>query len=110
MNRRSRELGARGLLLLVTLLVTSVTLDRAMGFVAHSASTIQIAHPPNFKENRKTVEFAYEFRTNSMGLRYREIPLNKQSEAEIRAVVVGDSYVEGFGVADGDLFTSLLEE
>jgi lysophospholipase L1-like esterase len=110
MNRRSREFVARALLLVVTSLVTSVALDRAMGVVARAGSAVQIAHPPNFKEHRKTVEFSYEFRTNSMGLRYRDIPLNKPSDAEVRAVVVGDSYVEGWGVADDERFTSLLEK
>lgn len=107
---RYRELGAKCLLVFVTSFVTSAILDRAMGFFVRPGSAVQVAHPPNFHDARASVEFSYEFRTNSMGLRYRELPLNKQSDSEFRAVVVGDSFVEGWGVNDAERFSSLLEE
>jgi len=70
----------------------------------------QFAHPPNFRETRSSIdEFEYEFVTNSQGLRYKEIPLEKTSPGEKRIFVIGDSYAEGHGVEQGRMFSSLLE-
>ena len=88
--------------------MTSVIADRAIAFIV-PAIPFQVAHPPQFLETRKNIEFEYEFHTNSMGLRYRELPLEKQSDSEFRVVVLGDSFTEEMGVTDGDRFTSLLE-
>lgn len=66
------------------------------------------SHPPNYFELRKSLEFQYEFRTNSQGLRYREIPLKKPMNS-YRVFVSGDSFTEGYGIAEGERFTDHLE-
>jgi len=68
----------------------------------------QTAHPPNYNEVRRNIEFIEEFRTNSQGLRYREIPLRKPA-ATRRIFVVGDSTIEGWGVREEETVSSLLE-
>lgn len=68
----------------------------------------QTSHPANFRETRERLEFTQEFQTNSQGLRYREIPLEKDP-GERRVFVVGDSFAEGWGVDENERFTDLLE-
>jgi lysophospholipase L1-like esterase len=60
-------------------------------------------------ETRTSSEYSYVFKTNAQGLRNRELPLAKPKN-EFRAVVVGDSYTEGFGVRDEETFCSFLEQ
>jgi hypothetical protein len=105
-----RELATKFLLFLATLLIALVGFDRLAGSVLPALPPKQVAHPPNFVEQRHNIEFTYEFRTNSMGLRYHELPLNKTSDHEFRTFVLGDSMTEGFGVEDPDRFTSILEK
>ena len=71
--------------------------------------SIQFAHPPNFQETRKNIEFCYDFSTNSRGLRYEELALKKLPESH-RVFVIGDSYTEGFGVSENERFTNYLEK
>lgn len=60
------------------------------------------------REVRTNIEFNYVFQTNSQGLRYREIPLQKP-EGAVRVFVVGDSMTEGTGVGEDETFSALLE-
>jgi hypothetical protein len=106
----ARRLTVSWLLVLLTSVGTLFVLDRlAAWWLGAAVSPVQIANPPNLREIRDTIEFVNEFRTNSMGLRYRELPLTKQSDAEFRVIVVGDSFTEGYGVAESDRFSSRLE-
>jgi GDSL-like lipase/acylhydrolase family protein len=68
----------------------------------------QATHPANYVEQRRNIEFAYEFRTNSQGLRSAELPLEKPP-GERRLLVLGDSFTEGYGVAAEATFCSLLD-
>ena len=68
----------------------------------------RITHPANYEEFRQNLEFQYVFKTNSRGLRYREIPKEKPL-GTYRVFVSGDSFTEGLGVEDGQRFTDLLE-
>ena len=68
----------------------------------------QTSHPANYYEIRDKLEFRFEFRTNSQGLRYPEIPLEKEPGTR-RVFVVGDSFTEGWGVEAPERFTDLLE-
>jgi lysophospholipase L1-like esterase len=88
----------------------TLLLDRVLGLAGYPAQYIpQLAHPANYTGVFRNLEFTYEFRTNSQGLRYREAPLEKP-EATTRFVVVGDSFTEGVGVEADQTFTSLLEK
>jgi len=70
---------------------------------------LQTSHPSDFQETRENVEFLYDFSTNSQGLRYREVPLEKAPDSR-RIFVVGDSFTEGQGVRMGERFTDILED
>jgi lysophospholipase L1-like esterase len=101
---------ARFLLALFAVLVTSLASDRILALVGLSPEPrIQIAHPPDYKETVKMLEFEYAFETNGQGLRYKDIPLEKP-EDEYRVFVAGDSYTEGVGVEAEKRFTELLEK
>lgn len=93
------------------LLGFTILSDYVLGFVGlPSEPEQQWVHPPNYMEVRKSIgEFEYEFATNSQGLRYREIPLNKKSPNEKRILVVGDSFTEGQGVEQEETFSFVLE-
>lgn len=90
-------------------LFASLLADRAAGLIMAPIPPPQVTHPPNSRGPRETIEFTYEFRTNSLGLRDRERPLARQSPRERRLVLGGDSFTEGYGVADDDRFSNLLE-
>jgi hypothetical protein len=87
---------------------SSLIIDRTVGLLI-PAIQIQVAHPPSVRETRRNLEFTYEFRTNSQGLRYHELPLAKGSREEFRAVVLGDSMTEGTGVEADQTFAEVLE-
>jgi len=94
---------------LVTLFLGSLLADRALYFFGlPSQIFLQAAHPKNYSEPRKSLEYQYLFKTNSQGLRYREIPLPKPAGA-YRVFVAGDSFTEGYGVEENRRFTELLE-
>jgi len=97
-------------LVLFSAFIASIIFDRLLIFVGLPSEEPKIyAHPPNFTEERSSIDFRYTFKTNSQGLRYKEIPLAKPGNT-VRVLVVGDSFVEGYGVAFEDTFTWLLEE
>lgn len=89
----------------------TLAFDFVLGlFGLPSKITGQYVHPPYFKETMKSIgEFAVEFKTNSQGLRYKEIPVRKNNPHEKRIVVVGDSFTEGVGVELEETFSSILE-
>ena len=53
--------------------------------------------------------FGRQLTINSKGLRDREYPFDKPGGTK-RILVLGDSYVWGYGVADDEIFTVYLEE
>jgi hypothetical protein len=106
----TRTAAMRATAVLLGSFLASVAVDRGVGLFMAPIPPPQVAHPPNFKQLRSSPEFSYEFKTNSMGLRYREIALAKTTPIEFRAFVVGDSYVEGWGVSDAQRYTERLEQ
>lgn len=66
------------------------------------------AHPPNFFETRVNLDFKHTFQTNSIGLRNQEVPEAK-TFGEVRFLILGDSFVEGYGVEADETFVALLE-
>ena len=63
---------------------------------------------PNCSGVVKTRDYSYPFTTNSLGLKDKEIALEKP-EGVFRVLVVGDSYVEGWGVAQEEGFVKVAE-
>lgn len=92
-------------------LVLSVFLgEYVLGLIGYpSAREVQVAHPANFYERRKNIEFEIDFQTNSQGLRYKDIPLEKPN-GEKRIFVLGDSFTEGDGVEGHETFSAHLEK
>ena len=68
-----------------------------------------VAYPPNFYHKMGFIGSYYVVRANSFGIRYPEIPLEKNSKNELRIAVIGDSFTEGFGVEEDQRFSSILE-
>ncbi len=64
-------------------------------------------HSPNSQYLHRRACFSVEYQANSFGMRD---PERKKLGSEHRAVVLGDSFVEGFGIAQGKRFTDLLEK
>jgi hypothetical protein len=54
-------------------------------------------------------EFSYDLNINSLGMRYREVSMQKPAR-KTRIAVLGDSFVWGIGVSDQDRFTEQVEE
>ena len=83
--------------------------DWILGFLSFPSEVPQrVSHPANYEEVRRKKEFQYIFKTNSRGLRYPDIPVEKPANT-YRVFVSGDSFTEGVGVDDGKRFTDLLE-
>jgi lysophospholipase L1-like esterase len=69
---------------------------------------LPIANPPHRHFVWENFEFTHHYRFNSQGLRDRERALAKP-EGEWRLAVLGDSFVEGFGVEMEQAFPARLE-
>lgn len=97
-------------LVLFSAFIASIIFDRLLIFAGLPSKEPKIySHPPNLTQERSSIDFRYTFKTNSQGLRYKEIPLAKPNNT-VRVLVVGDSFTEGYGVELKDTFSWLLEE
>jgi lysophospholipase L1-like esterase len=107
---KKKLLPANLLVVLVTLAIAVFLCEWVLRLLGYPATmSPQTAHPAGFHEIRKRIEFTQDFRTNSQGLRYREISFEKEPNHH-RVFVVGDSFTEGWGVDEGQRFTDLLEK
>ena len=59
--------------------------------------------------NWQSTTFGQKLTINSKGLRDREYPYKKPAEVR-RILVLGDSYAWGYGVADNEVFTEVIED
>ena len=83
--------------------------DQILGLAGFpSGAPLQFAHPRNFEEVRKNIEFEYTFKTNDQGLRYASIPLQKPP-GEKRVLLLGDSFIEG-SVQSDETIGAYLEQ
>jgi hypothetical protein len=64
-------------------------------------------HPANGRYHHSKVCFDVTYTANSHGMRDREVPVASDLP---RVVVLGDSFVEGWGVKHGHRFTEYLEQ
>lgn len=64
--------------------------------------------PYTGRDLRLSNEFNYHFKTNLLGLR-GPLPSIKKDSGEYRIIVLGDSYVEGFGTSNDSTFPVLLQ-
>ena len=65
------------------------------------------ANRPRARATFETSEFSYPVTINSQGLRNKEV--EPKRVGELRLAVLGDSFVWGWGVADEERFTQILE-
>ena len=74
---------------------------------------VQIAwtngYKPNTNRTHKAEEFEYSFTTNSYGLRGK-LPFITKDSNEYRIIVLGDSFIEGFGTPNDSTFPVLLQQ
>lgn len=104
-----RRYASRLLLAAVVTLATLKLADVIAGAAARTGERYLLRLTPNVEVRHKSNEFDYLFRTNELGLRGPRLPFEKPVDA-YRIVVLGDSFVAGYGVADEDLLTSRLQE
>lgn len=76
-------------------------------FWAYIDPVVGIWKHPRQEFRHRTGCFDLVYRTNSAGM--RDVERSLESDAARRVLVLGDSFVEGFGVADGERFTDRLE-
>jgi len=79
----------------------------APGFWGYIDPVVGIWRHPNAAHRHDEACIHVEYRTNSAGARDRERRLT--SGAKRRVAVLGDSFVEGYGIEDRARFTDLLE-
>lgn len=88
--------------------VPSYTVPTATGpFMADSSSHFGVWHASNSEYRHIKECFDVVYRSNSYGSVDRERP---RLSSVPRVIVLGDSFVEGYGVSAKDRFTDLLEE
>lgn len=103
------ELGVRGLVLLgLAPYQQYPTIAGGPVFWDDIHPAVGVWRYPNREFHHQSSCFEVSYQTNAYGARDRARA--KQSGAAQRVVVLGDSYVEGFGVATAARLTDLLEE
>lgn len=99
-------------IVLVNFLIALVLLfavDQLLGILGFPSDVAtKSGHRQNISKSLKSIEFDYQFSTNSLGLRYPEIPLDKPP-GEMRILLLGDSFTEGVGVQASETFGNNLE-
>ena len=104
---RVRIWSARLLLLLVATVAALKIGDLALGWLNHTHQRHLLRLPANASYRHTSTEFDYTFTANSLGLRGPERPFAKPAGTK-RVIVIGDSFVAGYGVADKYVVTSIL--
>lgn len=104
-----RRLVPRVLLALAATLATLKLADVAVGQFANSRSRHLLRLAPGAHVRHKSNEFDYVFQANKLGLRGPDVAFQKPP-GTVRIVLLGDSFVAGYGVAEEHLLTTLLEE
>lgn len=102
-----RVLMKRLLLAAIVVVVALKPADWLLGVLADTHRRHLLRLEPDAAVPHRSGEFDYVFRTNSLGLRGREVAESKSADQR-RLVVLGDSFVAGVGVADEDVFTERL--
>jgi hypothetical protein len=105
--RGRRWVGRLALAAFATLLALKVG-DMGVGWLRDTRQRHLLRLPARGEQRHRGREFDYTFQTNSLGLRGPERAFAKAAGTQ-RVVVVGDSFVAGFGVGDGEVFTARLE-
>jgi hypothetical protein len=84
----------------------SYSLDSVVPFWVNNNEHFGVWHLPNYRYSHSKSCFELEYRSNSWGARDRERELKSDKS---RVVVLGDSFVEGFGIEREKRFSDVLE-
>src|SRR4051812_22096345 len=119
-----RRVASNLLALLVSLAVTAIGLELLTRFIAddgmqfdlemwkYARDVKQVAADPlighEHAPNRQARLMGVDFRTNSNGLRDREIP-RERAPGKLRVAMLGDSLTVGWGVPFDDMFAKRIE-
>lgn len=87
--------------------VPSYTVPSFKPFWIVESPDFGVWHAPNARQVHVTACYSIVYHSNSHGARDIERPLNDQKS---RTIVLGDSFIEGFGLKNEDRLTNLLEE
>jgi hypothetical protein len=92
---------------------TLVTIDRVVGYdlkkeVSQVQKQVGIIFEPNSKARYQTIEFDFDLNTNSLGLRDREINIDKDDKYRILAF--GNAWTSGWGVNIENSWPKKLEQ
>ncbi len=85
----------------------SYSLEYVVPFWVNNNKDFGVWHLPNYRYHHSKSCFDVEYRSNSWGARDRERELKSDKS---RVVVLGDSFVEGFGVEREERFSDILEK
>jgi hypothetical protein len=88
--------------------VALVAADFGLGFALGTRQRHLLRLAPNQAMRHRASEFDYVLHTNSLGLRGPDVAFDKPPGAR-RVVVIGDSFVAGYGVPDDEVLTVQLE-
>lgn len=99
---------ARLLVLLVTTIAALKISDVAVGWFKNTRARHLLRLPVNASFQHRSTEYDYTFTANAFGLRGPQRPWTKPQGTR-RIVVLGDSFVAGFGVAENEVITAKLE-
>src|SRR5262245_38915353 len=105
---RRHRWGARLVLLFVVFAGSLKAGDLLVGWLADSQERHLLRLYPNRSIRHRTNEFDYTFRTNALGLRGPDVEFSPPAGVR-RIIVLGDSFVAGYGVSDDEILTSQLE-
>lgn len=93
---------------LAVLFVVLLGVDRLLGVRSQkSTQEVGLIFPPGTVATYDTLEFDFTVRINNLGFRDRETQLEKSHA--VRVVVIGDSFVYGWGVALEDTWVKDIE-
>ena len=95
----------------ICIFVLTILFDAGLGLLGFSSQLpSRYAYPPGFKQTLRSIcEFECQYELNSRGIRYPDIPLNKDSREELRFFMLGDSFTEGYGVEANETFGAVME-
>ncbi|NHZ85055.1 MAG: hypothetical protein GWP19_04140 [Planctomycetia bacterium] len=90
-----------------------ILVDRVVGFIItndkeQDHNQERLIFEPNIEARHKTIEFDYVVKTNNLGLRDRNININKGEK--FRILCFGDSWTFGYGVNVEDSWPKKLEQ
>ena len=91
---------------LLSILLTVAVLDRAIAFFDLTYTPAR-GHP-NEERRIEHAEFSVDVRLNALGFRERRLPSPKPPGV-LRVIALGDSFTQGYGVAEHDAWPRRLE-